>query len=115
MLPAALRLTNPDDFRAVVRGGVRSGRGAVVVHARRTEGPATRAGFLVTKSVGNAVTRNRVKRRLRHLTAGTLAGITAPVDVVVRALPASAERRPAELRSDFGEAWAAALAKLGSR
>ena len=53
------------------------------------EGPA-RVGFVVSKAVGNAVVRNRVKRRLRHLTREhlpMLAGLPGPAVLVVRALP----------------------------
>ncbi len=58
----------------MVRGGVRVGRPTLVVHALRKPGPPSRAGFVVSKAVGNAVTRNRVKRRLRHLAAATRSG-----------------------------------------
>ena len=67
-------------------------------------------GFVVSKKVGNAVTRNRVKRRLRHLSRDLVAPFDT--DVVVRALPAAAdETRP--LRSDLSDAWSSAFAKAG--
>lgn len=65
---------------------------------------------MVSKAIGNAVTRNRVKRQLRHLVAGRLASVSVPVSLVVRALPAAASGRLAE---DLPVAWNAALAKLG--
>lgn len=52
-----------------------------------------RFGFIVTKSVGGAVTRNLVKRRLRAVCSDLLAGEREPSgddagsDVVVRAMP----------------------------
>ena len=72
MLPVESRLTSSEDFRACVRRGVRVGRPTLVVHARSTACPQSRAGFVVSKAVGNAVTRNRVKRQLRHLAAALL-------------------------------------------
>ena len=39
--------------------------GIVMIGATGDEGPA-RVGLTVSKSIGNAVTRNRAKRRLRH-------------------------------------------------
>lgn len=82
-----------------------------MVHALATQGPPSRAGFVVSRAVGNAVTRNRVKRRLRHLVADALPSVPRPVDVVVRALPSAAS---GPLVEDFAAAWGAALAKLGA-
>jgi len=62
-------------------------------------------GFTVSKAVGNAVTRNRVKRRLRHLTREhllALEGLPGRAALVVRALPASAEASYAALGADLG-------------
>jgi ribonuclease P protein component len=63
------------------------------VHANRTDARADlppRVGFVVSKAVGNAVVRNRTKRRLRASVATRLTGIPAGLDVVVRANPAAA-------------------------
>lgn len=59
-------LRSPRDFRRVLNEGkrYRSG-GLVVVASSEHPGPA-RYGLVVSKSSGNAVTRNRIKRRLRH-------------------------------------------------
>ena len=53
-------------------------------------GDQVQVGFVVGKNVGNAVTRNRVRRRLRHLAAAELPRTSDPVSVVVRALPRAA-------------------------
>jgi ribonuclease P protein component len=63
------------------------------VHANRTDARAElppRVGFVVSKAVGNAVVRNRTKRRLRASVATRLTGIPAGLDLVVRANPAAA-------------------------
>ncbi|HEX7396825.1 MAG TPA: ribonuclease P protein component [Propionibacteriaceae bacterium] len=109
MLPAAARLRSSDDFRATVRHGRRIGRTTVVLHVVSRPDTITRAGFVVSKAVGGAVTRNRVKRRLRHLVAARLADQTKGVDVVVRALPAAATS-PERLPADFASAWQKAVA-----
>jgi ribonuclease P protein component len=67
-----------------------------------------RAGFVVSRAVGNAVVRNKVKRRLRQLVRERLAELPSGTDVVVRALPESATRTYAELGTDLDAALAAA-------
>ena len=111
MLPQTARLHESADFRRVTRSGVRSGRPTLVVHAASGTGPQSRVGFVVSKAVGGAVVRNRVKRRLRHLVAQQL--VTAPTgrDVVVRALPAAA-LSPARMEGDLSSAWAQAMRRL---
>lgn len=71
-----------------------------MVHANVTDSRAglpPRVGFVVSKAVGNAVVRNRTKRRLRAAVARQLTGIPAGVDVVVRAQPDAARATFAEL------------------
>lgn len=71
----------------------------------------TRIGLVVSGAVGNAVTRNRVKRRLRHLAAAHVADAPAGIGIVVRALP-RAVTEPVELPTDFGSAWHEAMSRL---
>lgn len=71
-----------------------------MVHANVTDSRAglpPRVGFVVSKGVGNAVVRNRTKRRLRAVVASELPGIPQGADVVVRAQPAAAQATSAEL------------------
>jgi ribonuclease P protein component len=68
-------------------------------------------GFVVSKAVGNAVVRNRVRRRLRHLARGQLAKVPAGVNLVVRALPQAAVT-PKALPEDLDRAWSRAIARL---
>ena len=46
----------------------------LLVHARGDSDPAIRVGFTVTKKIGNAVVRNRMKRRFRALARALLPG-----------------------------------------
>ncbi len=61
------RLKRRVDFRAAA-GAMRAPAAAFMVQARcRIEGGAPRVGFTVSRQVGNAVERNRVRRRLREM------------------------------------------------
>ncbi|WP_229076532.1 ribonuclease P protein component [Actinoplanes sp. DH11] len=111
MLAAAQRLRRSTDFAAAIRGGRRAGRGTLVVHLLVDE-PAfasqARAGFVVSKAVGNAVVRNKVRRRLRHLVRPLLAELPEGASLVVRALPPAAGATQAILAADLEGAVAAA-------
>ncbi|MDQ4503919.1 ribonuclease P protein component [Sinomonas sp. ASV322] len=113
MLPARNRLRTSVDFSHTVRSGVRQGRRNVVLYAALSDdGAPSRFGFIVSKAVGNAVTRNLVKRRLREAGAETLRERPRGVDVVVRALPAAASADWPSLRSDYVSALRGAVRKL---
>ncbi|MFI9449183.1 ribonuclease P protein component [Amycolatopsis sp. NPDC052450] len=113
MLPAAARLRRSEDFRAVMRRGAKAGRRRLVVHALTTDPPdaaeAARAGFVVSKAVGNSVVRHRVARRLRHLVSARLGTLPPGSSLVIRALPPAADASSAELGSDLD----ASLRRLG--
>jgi ribonuclease P protein component len=66
-----------------------------------------RVGFVVSKAVGNAVVRNRVKRRLRHLLRERVAALPDGCLVVVRANPGAADSD--DLARDLDRALAAVL------
>ena len=105
MLAVDHRLRDSDAFRRTARFGRRAGSAALVTHLL-ADGPAddgapVRVGFVVSKAVGNAVVRNRVRRRLRHLVAPLLAIVPPGSELVVRALPASAAMGSAELGTEL--------------
>jgi ribonuclease P protein component len=66
----------------------------------------TRVGFVVPRTVGGAVVRNRVRRRLRHLVAERLDRLPTGAALVVRALPEASARSCRELGADLDEALA---------
>jgi ribonuclease P protein component len=123
VLPARHRLRTAADFTATVRGagGARSGGRLLVLHARDRDPAVTagtvgasgpRVGFVVSKAVGGAVTRNRTKRVLRHLVADRLPGIPPNVDLVVRANPASSAASTPQLAAELDRTLAAVLRKV---
>jgi len=117
VLPAEHRMRESVRFERTVRSGARAGRNTLVVHlvTRTDPGPGPAVGFVVSKGVGNAVVRNRVKRRLRALTAERLRELPSDADLVVRALAPSADADYASLGHDLDGAVRSASRRLASR
>jgi ribonuclease P protein component len=112
LLAAAQRLRRSSDFAAAIRGGHRAGRGTLVVHLTESgSAEPPRAGFVVSKAVGGAVTRNTVRRRLRHVVRDRITSLPPGTVLVVRALPAAASASYAQLGTDLDGALAAARAR----
>lgn len=109
LLARGHRMRSGEDFRAAIRRGAKGVQPSLVAHVLPGTGGSTSIGFVVTKAVGSAVDRNRVKRRLRHLMRERLHLLPAGSRVVVRALPASRETATARLAEQLD----AALAKAG--
>lgn len=86
----------------------------MVVHVSPSgaAGDAPSVGFVVSKAVGNAVVRNRVKRRLRALVADRMSTLPPGSLVVVRALPASSGVDFARLGVDLDACLGRSLSRL---
>ena len=99
------RLLRRQDFLAAARGPSRAKTGCVVqMRARLDEGPA-RVGFTVTKKLGNAVARNRIRRRLKEAVRTGLAGRFRPGhDYVLIGRAPAFDRAYADLETDFNSA-----------
>jgi ribonuclease P protein component len=105
MLSRSNRLTSGEQFKSTIRAGAKAGSRTLVLHwcpADQGSPQAPRVGFVVSKSLGNAVVRNLVRRRLRHLMRPRLALLPGPGALVVRALPAAAAADVTELDADLG-------------
>ncbi|MFL0181549.1 MULTISPECIES: ribonuclease P protein component [unclassified Mycobacterium] len=105
MLPAQYRMRRSADFGATVKHGRRAVQPDVilydrVLYDRRTDvseesagdsvtAPTPRVGLIIAKSVGSAVDRHRVARRLRHVAREVLADLEPQEQLVIRALPGS--------------------------
>jgi ribonuclease P protein component len=87
----------------------RTENGPVRAGVEQSSAPA-RAGFVVSRAVGGAVVRNRVRRRLRHLVGDRLTGLPPGATLVVRALPDAATTSYDRLGADLDAAIAAARA-----
>jgi ribonuclease P protein component len=99
-LPRAARLRRSADFRQVQGGGQRI-RGAHILVVVAPGGCAwARFGLAVSRKVGGAVVRNRVKRWLREAIRHERAAFAAPLDVVFIAHPSAATAGAAGVRAE---------------
>ncbi len=102
VLPARYRMTRSADFSHTVKHGVRASQPDLVVHAcRSADGIGPQVGFIVTKSVGGAVHRHRLARRLRHQARALLPELEVGDRIVVRALPTSGQTSSARLGDEL--------------
>ena len=119
MLAAESRLCRRRDFARVMRTGLRAGRPELVVHlllaAPAEPASAPRAGFAVSRAVGNSVVRHRVLRVLRAQTRPLLAALPAGSLLVVRALPPAAGADSARIGSALRSALDSAARKAPSQ
>ena len=100
------RLTASADFRRCYRQGMRLRTALFTVYAYHTDQGSVRLGLAVGKTVGAAVVRNRVKRRLREIFRLHKASLPMGYDLFIRATPASAQARYEALEAAFCEAMA---------
>ena len=101
MLARGNRITRGAEYKTVVRRGVRCAAPHTVTYVTTsTEDRPPRFGFIVSKQVGSAVTRNTVRRRLKAVCAEALPSVAPGTDVVIRALPSAAVADFAALRAE---------------
>jgi ribonuclease P protein component len=91
------------EFTLATRRGSRAGRRLVSGHLLVRDCPDehARVGFVVSRAVGGAVVRNKVRRRLRHLARGYLDSLPGGSLLVVRANPPAAAARQSDLAADL--------------
>jgi len=105
------RITQRADFLRLAARGKKIAKPGVVLQAvRNGEAPELRVGFTATKKLGNAVIRNRTKRRLREAARLALAGRDLPgVELVLIGRQETAAMEFARLRASVDAALAEAL------
>jgi ribonuclease P protein component len=114
-----VRLRRRSEFLAAARG-VRVNREPFTLQALARAEPERAAsvgiGLTVTRMIGNAVTRNRARRRLREALRLLLPGPARPgTDYVVVARPAALTRPFPELHSDLAGAFAQIARRRSAR
>jgi ribonuclease P protein component len=99
------RLKRRREFLSVAARGSRAARPSLLLQALPGTGAPLRVGFTATKKLGDAVTRNRAKRRLRAAIEASLAG-TPPAgwDIVLIARDGAVHKPWPALLADLGGA-----------
>lgn len=117
MLSARNRMRRSIEFDATVKHGIRAAQPDVVVHLRRAGeddgATAPHVGLIVAKSVGSAVERHRVSRRLRHVARTVLGELHDSDQLVIRALPGSRTASSARLEQELRRGLRRALELAG--
>ena len=110
--PIPTRLKHRADFVRLAKSGRKAVTHGLVLQAMvREDGAAPRLGFTVTKKVGNAVIRNRTRRRLKEAARLLLREYpVAGMDLVLIGRDATRARPFPELMDDLRRA----LAKAGA-
>ena len=118
--PRSRRLRKRAEFQRVYGEGRKLTSAYFRVFFRQTGGSqATRAGISLPRSVGNAVARNRVRRRIREALRRNWAEIPDGCEVVIhaqrRAIDAPWKDLEAEIRRVFHEAGRSARGAVPQR
>ncbi|MGE3832460.1 MAG: ribonuclease P protein component [Parvibaculaceae bacterium] len=99
------RITKRADFLAAAKGNSFAAKGVVIQIRDRGDKGEPRAGFTVTKKLGNAVARNRIRRRLREAARLALPAVAmAGHDYVLIGRAAGASRPFLSLQNDIRSA-----------
>lgn len=106
--PRSSRLLRHADFQITYRQGRKYFSGNITAfyrHRKDTKGP--RVGFTVGKVLGDAVERNRIRRRMRAAVRRKLAGLAGPLDVVLHPRKSVLELEFARLDAEVERIFAA--------
>jgi ribonuclease P protein component len=95
-------LRHKADFEALGRNGTARSTRLLVLRSLRTGRPETRIGLSTPRSLGGAVQRNTVRRRLREIVRERLEAIGPGWDLLLIARPEAATASYAELREALG-------------
>lgn len=104
--PPAARIRRSAEYRALSRRARRFHTAHFVVLYTAGSGPGTRTGITVSRRVGNAVIRNRVKRFVREFVRKRKGSLPRSFDLVIIAKPGAGACEHHEIDEELESFWA---------
>ena len=94
-------IKNNYEFHRLYSKGKSAGTGRMVLYLRRTKRTDSRLGVTVSKKLGKAVVRNKIRRRLREIYRTNEDKLLPGFDLVIVARRGSTEAAYRDLEADF--------------
>jgi ribonuclease P protein component len=99
--PRKIRIARSSDYQILYKTGRRVHSERFVLFGRENAVGSPRLGITVSRKVGNAVVRNRIKRLFREIFRKSSGEIPSQLDIVVNAKPGCAGASYEDLRMEF--------------
>ena len=109
--PKSSRLLKRSEYQKILDGGIKIVNPHVVLLGTRSEQVQSRVGLIVSKKIGPAALRNRIKRHLRE-SFRHIQGQVPGIDIVVIARNRARHAIAEEISSSFSKAFYSIADKL---
>ena len=97
------RITSTNDFQRVRHSGKTYAHPLVLIIVSNSQSEKSHVGIITSKAIGNAVIRNKTRRRIRSIFTEHLINFIQPYDIVVIARSAIANASYQQVRSAIVE------------
>ena len=99
--PRSVRVRSRADYLKIQRSGRKTGGRYLIILSMENDQPASRFGITVSRKTGNAVVRNRIKRRIRELQRLNHDRVVPGKDIVVIATREASRATFEGMRSEY--------------
>jgi ribonuclease P protein component len=102
--PQEIRIVRSSDYRAIYKAGRKIHSKRFILFIRTNDVGHSRLGLTVSRKIGGAVVRNRVKRLFREIFRKSTGEIPTQLDIVINAKTGCIKASYLELRAEFLDA-----------
>ena len=99
--PGFLKLKNSAEFQSVYKRGARKDSRSFVVFVLPNGLHHSRVGLTTPRKIGMAVSRNKIRRRVREILRVAWSSVPCGIDIVVNPRRSACEREFADLRTEL--------------